>query len=149
MTTESTNDVAQRFTHRSGTIASLISAIGIVIGTLGPWMTTPAKNWSGLAMFVGVFTLILALISIGFSWRILQRRGRPFGGHRFVTPILATLSTLWALLWVISIDQNGTAMNYGEAVDPGVGWGLWLVLVSSTALLAASLVLVGQSAKAK
>ena len=115
---------------------ALAAAVGLVIGSIGPWVTTFGITDSGLDKD-GVITLPAALGAI--AGLIIHDRNGKRGG------LLASLilGALAALITIIDyFDVSGEEEVLGQSADlASVEWGLYLALISAIALFVASLML--------
>jgi hypothetical protein len=134
-------------------IAALVASAGIVIGSLGPWMTFlvfDRTNTDG----DGKYTLVLGIIATMALFIVLNLgRSQPAKTERMVgLSVLAMLAGAGCLL--IGVVDAGEVTSpsrqvelFGRTVGPQIGWGLWMVLISSIALLLTAFVVGVQSHK--
>ena len=119
-----------------------ISGAGIallVLGALGPWVTTTGFSESGLNSD-GIITLILGLIAGGFLFLAHRRKTAP---SRIAIGIIAILCLAIAIIDINNVNDTDLGVPGFEA---SVGWGLWVTAAGSV-VLAVSAVLMGRSEK--
>jgi peptidoglycan/LPS O-acetylase OafA/YrhL len=118
-------------TDRKLPVLPLVAVGLIILGALGPWVTVEGfadVSESGLESD-GVITLVLSLIVGGL---LLAYRNRP---HPRGVMIGLALCAIGALAIAIIDVLDVTSAELG-GIEPSVGWGLWLTLIGSIALLA-------------
>jgi peptidoglycan/LPS O-acetylase OafA/YrhL len=109
-----------------------LAAVGlIVLGALGPWVTGEGFAETGETRLDSdrIITLVLALI-VGGLLLAFRNRPRPRG-----IAVGIALCAFGALALALIDVLDVSTVNLAGA-DPSVGWGLWLTLIGSTALLA-------------
>ena len=118
-------------TDRRLPVLPLVAVAAIVIGALGPWVTGEgfAETSETRLDSDRIITLVLALIVGGL---LLAFRNRPRPRGVAVGLALCAFGAL-ALAIIDVLDVTTADLN---GADPSVGWGLWLTLIGSTALLA-------------
>jgi hypothetical protein len=133
-------------------IVALIAAVGIVVGSLGPWITflmLDRSNTDG----DGKYTLVLGIIASAMLFVVLN-----LGGSATKTVLMQRLGRLAALAGVLSflvgvIDAHEVLSRhvelFGQTIGPQIGWGLWLVLIASLALTVTAIVVVKQISAAE
>ncbi len=100
----------------------------VVIGSLGPWSSVLGISVAGTEGD-GVITIALALLSAAGIYLTTSSDGEPPIKAHWVTVALASLCLLIAVVDVVDVAAT-------EEVSPG--WGLWLLLLSSIALVLVS-----------
>jgi hypothetical protein len=118
---------------------AVVSAALIVVGSLGPW----GKGLNGLVTVSGVdgdgkITLICGLLAAGVL--VFEARGTV---DRTLLALLVPLALIAATVGVVDIAKvlgtqtSGSPLFKGDIVSPG--WGIWLVILASASLVAASI----------
>lgn len=106
---------------------ALLSAVGIVIGAIGPWWTTFLVDIAGTEGD-GQITLLLALISAVIV--LLKPAGSRLLLVAVVCGVLCAIVGIYDLVTVSSENQE----LFGQEVDlVSPGWGLWLTVIASVA----------------
>lgn len=128
-------------------IAAMIASVGVVIGSLGPWMTWMMFNRSNTDGD-GMYTLVLGLIACAMLFVVLN-----FGRTMTKTAAMRRLAVLamlsGGLAFVIGlIDAHEVTSRkvelFGQTIGAQVGWGLWLVLIASLVLTVTAGVVIKQ-----
>ncbi|MFY2791016.1 hypothetical protein [Rhodococcus sp. MALMAid1271] len=104
------------------------SALGLVISALGSWVSTPFGGLAGTSTADGKIVLGVGVVA---------------GLAVFVRSVVASLLAVVVMLicGIAGLVTAFTDVVAFEGEDASVGWGLWLVPVTSAALLIASIVL--------
>lgn len=133
---------ADESSSRQPLIASIVAAFGVMVGSAGPWFSILILTISGLDVpRVGMSALTLGALCAAASltelywarthfdpkWRV------PLAWAVVVAAVACLTFSLPLLVRIISIP---TTDFFGVRIGPGVGWGLWLLVVSSAALCA-------------
>jgi hypothetical protein len=131
-------------------IAALVSSLGVVVGSLGPWMTFLVFSRSNVDGD-GMFTLVLGIVSAAGLFALFNvDRLRPESGWMVVLACVGVVGGLLSLVIAV-IDVFGVVGRkteiFGQMVGPQVGWGLWLVLIASLVLVATSIIVALQIPK--
>jgi hypothetical protein len=128
-------------------IVALVASVGIVVGSLGPWVT--------LLMFDrnatdgdGKYTLVLGIIAAAMLFVVLN-----LGQSWTKTALMRRLTILAALSGGLSfaigvIDAHEVLSRkvelFGTTIGAQIGWGLWLTLIASLALVVTAVVVAKQ-----
>ena len=118
--------------YTANMIAALIASLGIIVGSLGPWASFFAFTKNGVEGD-GVITLVLGVIAAVALFVRLSRGSGEWAALRWGVPVIGVLCvaiSVYDLFEVTSI----TAEFFGEPIGVQVGWGLWLLLISSAVL---------------
>lgn len=127
--------------YHSTLIAALAASVGIMIGSVNPWVSAmvvtinglDAGNWGKMGLILGGLSCA-ALLAVMFSHRT---RFNP----RWAVPVVwaaavAGVACLcFALAFLIRILTLPKANFFGLSVGASAGWGLWLLAVSAAVLL--------------
>ncbi len=131
-------------------IAAMVASVGVVVGSIGPWITFLALSRNAVGGD-GTITLILGIVA-GAALFTLLNLGRSRVGKGW----MVTLGNIAVLAGVIAIGigvDDAIAVNsrktglFGQTIGAEVGWGLWMVLISSLVLAVTSTVVVKQVPK--
>ena len=117
-------------------IASVWACVGIIVGSLGPWMTFFKFSKAGVDES-GVITIILALCAGVALVTLLSRGVTPDVKNHWIGPLVGIAVVLIAGANAASILQRTTDI-LGTTIGPSVGWGLWLVVISGIVLVITS-----------
>lgn len=132
-------------------IAALIASVGLVIGSIGPWMSFFAMSRGGMDAD-GTLTLILGILAAGALFAVLNlgllgaRKSNLMMWLSVAAVVAGLLGAIIAVVDIIDITSR-TAEIFGETMSPEVGWGLWLVLISALALTVTAIVVAIQAGK--
>ncbi len=121
-------------------IAALMSGVGLVVGSIGPWMSFFEISRGGLDGGNGIFTLALGIAATAALFAVLIL-GLSGGKPQWMMHLSIAAATCGILSLVVAIyaifDTSSRAVELvGKTARAEVGWGLWLVLISSVALIA-------------
>ncbi|EID81749.1 MULTISPECIES: hypothetical protein [Rhodococcus] len=117
-------------------VAGLVACLAIVVGSLGPWATSLSYGVAGTEGD-GVITLVLAAVAAAALFAIYARGGFTKFGDRWIAPVAGVVILVIGV--VDAVDVNGNEVEFmNTMVSTGVGWGLWVVLLSAAALSASS-----------
>jgi len=122
-------------------IAALVAAGGIVVGSIGPWITVlgiDRSNTDG----DGILTLMLGAAAAAMLFAVLN-----LGEDR--VRLKARLCTvcipLGAVSFLVAVTDMGEVTSrhvelFGTTITAQPGWGLWLVLLMSVVLVVTALI---------
>lgn len=131
-------------------VAAMAAAVGIVIGSLGPWAHLFAISKGGTDGD-GLITLVLGLLATLalFSVLNLGRLGTGSGWIVWLSGIAAVMGLVCACVAIVDmIDvRSRSADVFGTKMHPEVGWGLWVLLISSIMLSATASVVAATAAR--
>ncbi|MDI9980022.1 hypothetical protein [Rhodococcus sp. IEGM 1307] len=117
-------------------VAGLVACLAIVVGSLGPWVTSFGFGVAGTEGD-GKVTLMLAAVGAAALFAIYARGGFTKFGDRWIAPVVGVVVLVIGI--VDAMDVNGNEVEFmNTMVSTGVGWGLWVVLLSAAALSASS-----------
>jgi hypothetical protein len=113
-------------------IASLVASVGIIIGSIGPWANFMALSKNGVDGD-GMITLVLGVISAVALFTLFSRG--PKGGFiiRWIGPVVGVVCLVIAIVDIMNLSSNTTEL-FGETIGVQIGWGLWLMAISSAVL---------------
>ncbi|OYD70955.1 hypothetical protein BDB13_4599 [Rhodococcus sp. OK302] len=117
-------------------IASVWACVGIVVGSLGPWMTFFKLSKAGVDE-AGVVTIVLALCAGVALVTLLSRGVTPDVKNHRIGPLVGLAVAVIAGWNAADILQRTTDI-LGTSIGPSVGWGLWMVGISGVVLLITS-----------
>jgi hypothetical protein len=126
--------------YRPTLIAAIAACMCVVIGSLGPWVTVLLFTINGLdTSWWGVTTLsagvlatgALALLLLWSRTTIAPRWSVPIAWVATVLGVCCVSMSLPFLIRLLTIPRTDF---FGLRIGPGVGWGLWLLTVSSVVL---------------
>jgi len=134
-------------------IAALVASVGLVIGSLGPWATLFGVSRGGMAVNTSdaVFTLIMGIAASAALFGVLNL-GLVGGKTKLMKRLsigavtAGVLGAIGGITNILEISTRSTKV-YGETVRPEVAWGVWLVLISSAALVATATIVARQVRK--
>ncbi|WP_083584003.1 DUF2510 domain-containing protein [Rhodococcus zopfii] len=124
-------------------IAALVASVGIVIGSIGPWVTFMAFSKNGLDGD-GAVTLALGIISAIALFSILGRGGVSRIGDRWIGVVAGVICVVISIVDIIHVTSITTEM-FNRTVGAQVGWGLWLTGLSSAVLCVTGLTVAKQT----
>lgn len=130
----STRDFDQRY--NAHLIASLAASVGIMLGSIGPWASFMAFTKNGLEGD-GMITLILGVLSAVAMFTLFSRGSAGGTVVRWVAPAASVISLGIAIYDIMDVSSH-TAEFFGETIGVQIGWGLWLVVISSAILFLTS-----------
>jgi hypothetical protein len=121
-------------------MGALAACVGIVIGSLGPWLTLVAIDRNA-ADGDGMLTLALG----GFAAVVLfviQNRARKRATRNALRECMFVIAA-GVIVFAIGVFDavevlSRKATIFGVTISAQIGWGLWLVLVGSMALTGAA-----------
>lgn len=159
-TTESRPSLPYGFTPPSASgVWVLLSALVVVIGSLGAWVETPAGNIYGaqgigwIGALLGGFALVASVVRILFnraSWPLVFVVFIGIGGFITAVFLWIALRTFGAASWI----WNTVIAHWSSSNDLGrfhasTGWGLYLLLFGSLSLTISPLFLLASEGRAK
>ncbi|GCB55974.1 hypothetical protein rerp_23820 [Rhodococcus erythropolis] len=117
-------------------VAALLACFGIIVGSLGPWVTFLNFSKSGVDGD-GVLTLVLGAAAAIALFTILSRGGKAKFGDRWVAPAAGAVTVVIGIIDAMNVsDAEATILR--TTVSPSIGWGLWVLLLSGAALCVTS-----------
>jgi hypothetical protein len=131
--------------------AAMIASIGIVVGSIGPWVTFLAMS-RGATDGDGIITLILGIVAVGALF-VVFNLGRTRGKTSWMTGLTCTAAVCGvaclgvAAYSAYSIKTRASVEFFGNTLSAEIGWGLWLLMISAAVTLAASVVVMTQISK--
>lgn len=118
--------------NSSSRTVALAACAAIVVGSIGPWVSTPIIDKAGTDGD-GLVTLLLAVI----GGLVILRS--PKSRWLLIPAIFGILIAGVAVYDLIEVMSNSEAELFGEPVDIiDPGWGLWLTTIASVPFLIAS-----------
>jgi hypothetical protein len=117
-------------------VAALLACFGIIVGSLGPWVTFLNFSKSGVDGD-GVLTLVLGAVAAIALFTILSRGGKAKFGDRWVAPAVGAIAVVIGIIDAMNVS-DAEATVFRTTVSPSIGWGLWVVLLSGAALCVTS-----------
>lgn len=126
--------------YRPTLIAAIVSCVCVVIGSIGPWATILLFTINGLdTSWWGVTTLTagvlaasaLTMLLLWSRTTIVPRWSVPVA---WLAAILGVCCVSMSLPFLIRVLTAPRTQFFGLTIGPGVGWGLWLLTVSSLVL---------------
>jgi hypothetical protein len=131
-------------------IAALIESVGIVVGSIGPWMVFLAFTRNAMDGD-GTITLILGIIAGAALFAVFNLgRTRVNAGWMIGLTSLACLAGLVSLITAVADIYEVTSRKaelFGNTIGAQVGWGLWMVAIASFVLIATTIVVATQVPK--
>ncbi|MFD6860322.1 DUF2510 domain-containing protein [Rhodococcus sp. NPDC060090] len=118
--------------YTANLIAALVASGGIVIGSLGPWASFFAFSKSGVDGD-GIITLILGVVAAVSLFLRFSQGADVWAALRWGTPVVGVICLVIAIVDIMNLTSV-TGEFFGETVGVQIGWGLWLLLISSAAL---------------
>jgi len=134
-------------------IAGIATSIGIVVGSIGPWLQVFAFSASGLDLDGwGTATLTLgaaAVIALATERELLRARSDiqwavPLAWSVFIAGVACLAVAVVNLVRFVSASTE----ILGASIDVGVGWGLWVVAACSALLSLIGAIVAMQAGKA-
>ncbi|CAN5348639.1 hypothetical protein BH09ACT8_BH09ACT8_30880 [soil metagenome] len=139
--------------HRPVLFGAMAASVGTIIGSVGPWFTVMVFTMNGLdAGVAGKTALILGILCcialvVEYFW------DRTNFDRRWCVPIAWAVAVtgsgcfVYSVPFLIKILTIPTQHVLGIPIGAGVGWGLWLLAISSAALCVTATILATQIAK--
>ena len=133
-------------------IAAMVASVGIVIGSLGPWLTflvfdrTATDGDGAITLVLGIIATAALFVVLNLGWS-RTNTGRMVG----LSWVAITVSVVTFLIGVADAVQvtSRKVDLFGRTVGPQIGWGLWLVLIMSLVLIVTAGVVANQASKLK
>ncbi|PTR24246.1 hypothetical protein C8K36_108262 [Rhodococcus sp. OK519] len=120
--------------HRPMLIGALAASVGVIIGSIGPWVTFLGLSVGGTEGD-GVITLILGVLAAAALGALLTRTAPPRFGLPWAGTAVGAICLLVAIYDMANLSTEDEEF-FGKMIGPDIGWGLWLLLLSSIALCA-------------
>jgi hypothetical protein len=130
--------------YRPSLIAAIAASAGVVIGSTGPWATVILFTINGLdTSWWGVTTLTAGALAASSLVLLLFWSRTTFAPRWSVPPawlatVLGVCCFSMSLPFLIRLLTSPRTDFFGLKIGPGVGWGLWLLTVSSAVLAVAA-----------
>jgi len=118
--------------YRANLIAALVASAGIIIGSLGPWANFFAFTKNGTEGD-GIITLVLGAVATALLFVRFSREGNTKAALRWIAPAMGVICLVMAIYDLFEVSSI-TGEFFGETVGVQIGWGLWLLLLSSAVL---------------
>lgn len=128
-------------------IAGLVAGAGVIIGSIGPWVNVLFVSGNGLEVD-GKFTLALGGVAALILFTMVSSSRELPAPVPWLVPAVALLSLIIAMVdigEVLRLRQEDGADEFGVQV----GWGLWLVALSSAVLCITSTLVAARSSTAR
>ncbi|MFI5508968.1 DUF732 domain-containing protein [Mycobacterium sp. NPDC051804] len=139
--------------YRPTLIGGLAATVGIMIGSVSPWLSVIVFTINGLdAGNWGITTLTLGALS-GIALVVILLWGRTPFGPRWAVPlawsvaVAAVACLTFGLTILIRLLAAPKTDLFGITIGPAVGWGLWLLTLSSAVLCATASIVAMQNAR--
>lgn len=113
-------------------VVALIASAGVIVGSIAPWATFLAFSKNGIEGDGGI-TLIAGALAALTLFKVLTSRRRVNFVVRWMSPIAGALCMVIALVGLSDVASMRSEF-LGRVIGAQVGWGLWLVLLSSIVL---------------
>jgi hypothetical protein len=112
------------------------AAVGIAIGSIGPWADTFLGSVAGTQGGDGKMTLVIA-IGVGFVAFLTKTASRR--AWLLIAAVLASLLAAYAAIHDLVNLETGTQEIFGRQVDlVSAGWGIWVTAIASLVALVAT-----------
>ncbi|RVW00837.1 hypothetical protein EF834_15665 [Rhodococcus spongiicola] len=118
--------------YRPALIAALVATVGVMIGSVGPWVTIFGFSANGTEGD-GVITLILGAAAAAALGVLLARNAPPRFGIQWTGTAVGVIGLAIAIYDMVNVSSEQEEF-FGQMIGPSIGWGLWLLLLSSIAL---------------
>jgi hypothetical protein len=117
-------------------IAALVAAVGIVVGSIGPWITVLGLDRSNTDGD-GILTLMLGAAAAAMLFAVLNLAEDRV---RLKARLCTVCIPLGALAFLVAASDMGEVTSrhaelFGTTITAQPGWGLWLVLLMSVVLV--------------
>jgi len=106
--------------------AAIVALLLVIVGSLGPWVTTPLTSASGTSGD-GWFTILMAILGGWVVWR--HGPGRPLA-------IIAGIILAEGMYEVIHLHQAVARVTFNGLQLDHVGWGVYAVIAGAAGVLA-------------
>ena len=127
-------------------IAALVASVAVVIGSSAPWVSVLVFSANGTIGDGGKFTLALGLVSAAVLLVAALGKMQAFG---YILAVIAgVLAFAVGALAAINIMSKESIDLFGREIGAEIGWGLWMVLIASVALIVTASVAYNQTEKA-
>lgn len=139
--------------YRPCLIAALAASVGVVLGSISPWISIvlftvtglDVGNWGAVCLFLGVLAGASALIVLLFDRTPFAPQWALALGWVVAVAGIACLSmSLPIVLRVMTLPRGNL---FGVSIGPGTGWGLWLLVFSAAVLAVTGTIVATQLAK--
>lgn len=126
----------KRAPHAPYVIAALVAGAGIIIGSLGPWMTFMGMSRTAMDGD-GAITLVLGVVAIILLFVVLVRNGV---AGTVLCALAAVLGVVCVVTAVVDINDvtSRSAELFGRDLGAQVGWGLWLMALGAVVMSVAA-----------
>ena len=126
-------------------VAALVASAAIAIGSAGTWFSVLLLNVNGTAGSGGKLTLALGLVAAAVLVVVGFGKVKVAGlGIAMAAGVLAVGQGLYSAVRALTTEDIDF---FGAPIGIEIGWGLWLVLIASVALIVAAAVAYKQSEK--
>lgn len=132
--------------YRPVIVAAIAASVGVMVGSVGSWVTAGMFSFDGLTDWEGKTTLTLGAISciamvVEFFWSRTPFNPRWAVPLAWATAVAGVACVSYAVPFLIRVMTLPKASFFGVPVGAEVGWGLWLLALSSAVMcVAASIV---------
>ncbi|WP_161996016.1 hypothetical protein [Rhodococcus sp. YH1] len=116
-------------------LVSLVASVGVMIGSVGPWVSFLALSTHGIEGD-GAVTLVLGALAAATLVSVVRGGGTAGFGRRWASPLIGALCLIIAVLDLSEVASVGIEF-FGPRLGVQIGWGLWLMTLSSLVLLVA------------
>ncbi len=124
-------------------IGALAASVGIVIGSIGPWVSFMAMSKNGISGD-GAVTLVLGIVSMIAMFSILSRGGISRIGDRWIGVGAGVICLVISIPNIMNVTSATTEV-FDRTIGAQVGWGLWLTALSSAVLCLTGLTVAKQT----
>ncbi|MBH0121880.1 DUF2510 domain-containing protein [Rhodococcus sp. CX] len=117
-------------------IAALAAGVGIIVGSIGPWMTFIGMSRTAMDGD-GAITLVLGIVAAVMLFAVVVRDG---AAGTVLCGFAAVLGVICLVVAVVDVNEV-TSRNselFGREVGAQVGWGLWLMALAAAAMSVAA-----------
>jgi hypothetical protein len=139
--------------YRPSLFAAIAASVGVMLGGVGPWISAfiftvnglDAGNWGITALTLGAISGAALLAEL--FWQRTTFNPRWAVPLAWVPFVAGAACGGWAVSLLIRLMTVPTESVFGVPVGPSVGWGLWLLAMSSIVLCVAAWVVAKQISK--
>ncbi len=124
-------------------IAALLASVGVIVGSLAPWATFMAFTKNGIDGD-GWMTLGIGVLSAIALFSILTRGGKAHRGDRWIGAGAGVICLVISIASIMDVMSQTTEV-FDRTIGIQVGWGLWLVAISSATLFLTGLTVAKQT----